>query len=143
VSLVLLLLLLLLLLPTRAAVERLQPKQDLLAGIQTRGFIVTAGGACRRAPDAEFVSRFFGPRMGIPEDPATGSAQCALGPFWASRLGRRAGLRGFQASARGGHMTLSLQSTQGDNEELEAGEERVLVRSTAEVVIDGTIAIPG
>jgi hypothetical protein len=40
-------------------------------------------------------------------------------------------------------MTLSLQSTQGDNEELEAGEERVLVRSTAEVVIDGTIAIPG
>jgi PhzF family phenazine biosynthesis protein len=49
----------------------------------------------------DFVSRFFGPKYGIDEDPVTGSAHCALGPYWADRLGTRE-LTGFQASSRGG-----------------------------------------
>jgi predicted PhzF superfamily epimerase YddE/YHI9 len=49
----------------------------------------------------DFVSRFFAPKFGIDEDPVTGSAHCALGPYWAERLGKTE-LTGFQASARGG-----------------------------------------
>jgi PhzF family phenazine biosynthesis protein len=52
-------------------------------------------------PAYDFVSRCFGPKFGIDEDPVTGSAHCALGPYWAERLGK-AELTGFQASARGG-----------------------------------------
>ena len=52
-------------------------------------------------PAHDFVSRCFGPKFGIDEDPVTGSAHCALGPYWAARLGKR-GLTGYQASARGG-----------------------------------------
>src|SRR2546429_25909 len=49
----------------------------------------------------DFVSRCFGPKFGIDEDPVTGSAHCALGPYWAERLGETE-LIGYQASARGG-----------------------------------------
>jgi PhzF family phenazine biosynthesis protein len=52
-------------------------------------------------PDFDFVSRCFGPKFGIDEDPVTGSAHCALGPYWAGRLGKNE-MTGFQASARGG-----------------------------------------
>jgi predicted PhzF superfamily epimerase YddE/YHI9 len=52
-------------------------------------------------PAYDFVSRCFGPKFGIDEDPVTGSAHCALGPYWADQLGKRA-LTGYQASARGG-----------------------------------------
>jgi predicted PhzF superfamily epimerase YddE/YHI9 len=58
------------------------------------------------APD--FVSRFFCPGVGIPEDPVTGSAHCALAPFWAGRLGRDR-LVGYQASARGGTVRVELR----------------------------------
>ena len=49
----------------------------------------------------DFISRFFAPAVGVPEDPVTGSAHCTLGPFWGARLGRTR-LRGWQASRRGG-----------------------------------------
>jgi predicted PhzF superfamily epimerase YddE/YHI9 len=52
-------------------------------------------------PAYDFVSRCFGPKFGIDEDPVTGSAHCALGPYWAARLGKSE-LTGYQASARGG-----------------------------------------
>jgi predicted PhzF superfamily epimerase YddE/YHI9 len=52
-------------------------------------------------PAFDFVSRCFGPKFGIDEDPVTGSAHCALGPYWAERL-RKNKLTGYQASARGG-----------------------------------------
>jgi PhzF family phenazine biosynthesis protein len=52
-------------------------------------------------PAHDFVSRCFGPKFGIDEDPVTGSAHCALGPYWAKRIGKRE-LTGYQASARGG-----------------------------------------
>jgi PhzF family phenazine biosynthesis protein len=64
----------------------------------SRGVIVTARP---QRTGVDFVSRFFAPSAGIDEDPVTGSAHCALGPYWAARLGK-AELVGFQASARGG-----------------------------------------
>jgi PhzF family phenazine biosynthesis protein len=62
-----------------------------------------------RADDAayDFVSRCFGPKFGIDEDPVTGSAHCALGPFWAERLGKTE-LTGYQASARGGVVRVTV-----------------------------------
>ena len=63
-----------------------------------RGVIVTAPS---RSGQADFVSRFFAPALGVDEDPVTGSAHCVLAPFWSGRLGRTE-LTGFQASARGG-----------------------------------------
>lgn len=80
------------------AVRRLEPDLGVLARLPVRGVIVTAAAA---AGDQDFVSRFFAPAAGVPEDPVTGSAHCALAPFWSERLGRIE-LTGYQASARGG-----------------------------------------
>ena len=83
-----------------AAVRALAPDLRWLERLGSRGVIVTA--ASGSGPGGyDFVSRFFAPGAGIDEDPVTGSAHCALGPFWAGRLGRDE-LTGFQASARGG-----------------------------------------
>ncbi len=83
-----------------AAVRQLEPDLQGLERLGMRGFIVTAPAA-RADAGYDFVSRFFAPRFGIPEDPVTGSAHCCLGPYWSRRLGRDA-LTGYQASARGG-----------------------------------------
>jgi predicted PhzF superfamily epimerase YddE/YHI9 len=56
---------------------------------------------------ADFVSRFFAPAVGVPEDPVTGSAHCCLSPYWTERLGRET-LTGYQASARGGIVRVRL-----------------------------------
>ncbi len=79
-------------------VRALAPDLRRLSTIPARGVIVTS-----RSDDArfDFVSRFFAPRVGIDEDPVTGSAHCALGPYWSRRL-ERSELTGFQASPRGG-----------------------------------------
>ncbi len=79
------------------AVRRYVPDLAVLAGLGTRGVIVTAPGD---RPDIDCVSRFFAPNLGIPEDPATGSAHCALAVWWGERVGREQ-LVGEQASARG------------------------------------------
>lgn len=81
-----------------AAVRALVPDQAALAAVECRGVIVTAPAD---TPGHDFVSRFFAPRAGIPEDPVTGSAHCCLGPFWSERLGTPE-VVGYQASARGG-----------------------------------------
>ena len=65
----------------------------------------------------DFVSRYFAPAKGIPEDPVTGSAHCMLAPYWAGRLGKSA-FRAFQASQRGGEVICRLT---GDRVELEGG----------------------
>jgi PhzF family phenazine biosynthesis protein len=79
-------------------VRRLTPNHAMLATLPVRGVIVTS-----RADSAgyDFVSRFFAPGSGVPEDPVTGSAHCALGPYWQSRLGR-SDFVAYQASPRGG-----------------------------------------
>jgi len=72
--------------------------QVVLAAVGAHALLATAKGD--GAP-YDFLSRFFAPGMGVPEDPVTGSMNCTLTPFWAKRLGKRQ-LRAFQASARGG-----------------------------------------
>jgi predicted PhzF superfamily epimerase YddE/YHI9 len=81
-------------------VQDLEPDFAALGRIPARGIVVTAG-AERTDSGHDFVSRFFAPRVGIDEDPVTGSAHCALAPFWSARLGRD-DLVGWQASPRGG-----------------------------------------
>jgi predicted PhzF superfamily epimerase YddE/YHI9 len=85
-------------LESEEAVRRFAPDLPALAAAAPKGLIVTA--AARLKP-YDVVSRCFFPAEGIPEDPVTGSAHCALGPYWASRLGKT-DLVACQASARGG-----------------------------------------
>jgi PhzF family phenazine biosynthesis protein len=107
----------------RAAVEALAPAMDRLAELDARGVIATA-----RAGEgaADFVSRFFAPGVGVPEDPVTGSAHCALGPFWAARTGRKA-LLGRQVSARGGSVRVEIDGAEADRLTLQ-GQAVTVVR---------------
>ncbi|MEN8655211.1 PhzF family phenazine biosynthesis isomerase [Streptomyces sp. 21So2-11] len=107
------------------AVRALAPDFAALAAHSRRGIIATAA-----ADDAsrgyDFVSRGFFPRVGINEDPVTGSAHTALAPFWSARLGRDE-LTGLQASARSGLVRTSLRG------------ERTLLTGRAVTVIDGEL----
>lgn len=87
--------------------RELQPDFRRLAWLGMAGVIVTAPAA---RSDADFVSRYFAPGVGIDEDPVTGSAHCFLGPFWAERLGKNE-LVGFQASRRGGVVRVDVPGT--------------------------------
>jgi PhzF family phenazine biosynthesis protein len=86
-------------------VRALSPDHSTLRKIPVRGVIVTARST---GGEFDFVSRFFAPGSGIDEDPVTGSAHVALGPYWAGRLGKNE-LVAFQASARGGVVRVKLQ----------------------------------
>jgi PhzF family phenazine biosynthesis protein len=88
-----------------AAVVGLAPKHIGLGELPARGVIVTAPAT---RDDADFVSRFFAPGSGVDEDPVTGSAHCALAPFWGERFGRTE-LTGYQASRRGGFVHTRLE----------------------------------
>jgi PhzF family phenazine biosynthesis protein len=89
-----------------AAVRALAPDFERLAAVPARGIIVTAGADAGAGHD--FVSRFFAPNVGIDEDPVTGSAHCALAPFWAGRLGKSE-MIGYQASPRGGTVRVRVE----------------------------------
>ena len=91
-------------LESEAAVRALAPDLGALARLGGRGVIVTSRAA---TPGLDFVSRFFAPAAGVPEDPVTGSAHCALGPLWGERLGKTS-LVGYQASQRGGVVRVTL-----------------------------------
>jgi PhzF family phenazine biosynthesis protein len=84
--------------------RELVPQHHLLRQLPVRGIIVTAKGS----GDFDFVSRFFAPGSGIDEDPVTGSAHCALAPFWAERLGKTE-MTGYQASPRGGIVKVRVE----------------------------------
>lgn len=85
-----------------AQVRELEPNMELLKEIPYRGVAVTSvPDAPAQASGADFVSRFFAPRLGVPEDPVTGSVHCALGPYWCNRLGRDV-VTGLQVSGRPG-----------------------------------------
>jgi predicted PhzF superfamily epimerase YddE/YHI9 len=75
-----------------------RPDIGAIAAIDGRALIITAPGD---QPGLDFVSRVFAPRVGVPEDPVTGSAHCTLAGFWAGRTGQ-VEMTGYQASARGG-----------------------------------------
>ena len=87
-----------------AAVLAVHPELRAIAGLGVRGVIVTARS---ETPGRDFVSRFFAPAAGVDEDPVTGSAHCALAPYWAGKLGKAA-LVGYQASARGGTVACTV-----------------------------------
>lgn len=85
-------------LDSEAAVAAVQPRMDLIATLPSRGLIVSAPGET-----VDFVSRFFGPQCGVPEDAVTGSAHTLLIPYWAQRLGRSQ-LHARQISQRSGDL---------------------------------------
>ncbi len=89
------------------AVRHVQPDLAQVAAAGGRGLIVTAPGnpsaSFMAGGPCDFVSRWFGPQSGITEDPATGSAHCALAPYWATRLGKTS-LHARQLSARGAEL---------------------------------------
>ena len=86
------------------AVRSLQPNFNALLELPARGVCVTSVATTR---GFDFVSRFFAPRIGIEEDPATGSSHCALAPYWCGRLGKTE-FGALQLSARGGVLQLEL-----------------------------------
>ena len=88
------------------------PDFRALEAVDARGIIVTARAS--QSSDADYVSRFFAPRVGVPEDPVTGSAHCALAPYWSGKLGSDA-LVGAQLSERGGIVRTTMR---GDRVEL-------------------------
>lgn len=85
-----------------AEVAALRPDMILLAALDCLGTIVTAPG-----DGVDFVSRFFAPKVGVPEDPVTGSAHSSLIPFWSARLGKTE-LQARQISRRGGELSCRL-----------------------------------
>lgn len=99
-------------------VRSLQPDFTRLRAIGARGVIVTSKAT---TAGIDFVSRFFAPGAGVDEDPATGSAHCALAPFWARRLGKRKFLA-RQVSARGGDLRVRL-----DGDRVRLGGQAVTV----------------
>jgi PhzF family phenazine biosynthesis protein len=105
-----------------ATLRSLKPKHHLLRELPVRGVIATARGT----GDFDFVSRFFAPGAGIDEDPVTGSAHCALAPYWAGLLGK-AEMTGYQASKRGGVVKVRLQG------------DRVLLLGQAVIVMRGEL----
>jgi PhzF family phenazine biosynthesis protein len=87
-----------------ATIRAITPNQALLSQLDLRGVIITAPGS-----DVDFVSRFFAPKFGIPEDPVTGSAHCELAPYWAKKLDKRI-LSAKQLSKRGGHIVCEVKT---------------------------------
>lgn len=102
-------------------VRRIDPDFAILAEVRARGVIVTAPGM-----DKDFVYRFFGPQAGINEDPATGSAQTTLMPYWSKKLNRTE-LVSLQLSKRTGHFHSVLQN------------DRVLITGHAQLYLEGKI----
>jgi predicted PhzF superfamily epimerase YddE/YHI9 len=87
-----------------AVLRALSPDIARVARLDRDGLIVTTAGDA----NYDFISRYFAPKKGIPEDPVTGSAHCMLTPYWADKLGKSE-LRAFQASPRGGEMICRLR----------------------------------
>lgn len=109
--------------PTQNDVLELKPDFDALSELDALGVIATAPGE-----DCDFVSRFFAPAAGIPEDPVTGSAHCTLTPYWSERL-KKPNLTARQVSRRGGELTC------------EQVGNRVLISGNAVIYLRGEIQL--
>jgi PhzF family phenazine biosynthesis protein len=105
---------------TEEEVLSLQPDMFTLSKLNQGTFIVTAKGK-----NCDFVSRFFAPKLGVPEDPVTGSAHCSLIPYWAEKLGKKT-FTARQVSARGGELFCKLN---GDRVEM-AGHAVLYLKGT-------------
>jgi len=109
-------------LESEEAVRALKPDLALLRKLPIRGLIVTA----RARKGCDFVSRFFAPRVGVDEDPVTGSAHCVLAPYWGAKL-KKTELLGWQVSQRGGVVRMSLK------------DQRVLLGGQAVTIVRGEL----
>ncbi|SCK52366.1 phenazine biosynthesis protein PhzF family [Streptomyces sp. WMMB 714] len=109
-------------LPDEAAVRAVTPDPTALLRLPHRAVIVTALAADPAGSGYDYVSRVFGPAVGIPEDPVTGSAHTALAPLWSGRLGSDV-LTGLQCSARTGRVRTALR---GERTELTGSAVTVL-----------------
>lgn len=109
---------------TEKEILALEPDFRRLARTEPEAVIVSAPGS-----DCDFVSRMFAPRVGIDEDPVTGSAHCVLAPFWSERLNRNP-LTARQLSKRGGEL---LCEVKGD---------RVRISGSAALYMHGTVVVP-
>lgn len=114
------------LLEDERTVRAVEPDLDAVEALDGRGVIVTAGS--EDGSHVDFVSRFFAPAAGVPEDPVTGSAHCALGPYWADELGEDT-VVGRQVSTRGGTVRVSVEA---DGVELSGHARTVLEASLAD-----------
>jgi len=83
---------------SEATIKAISPAMDKMAALDCLGVIISAPGS-----SSDFVSRFFAPKVGIPEDPVTGSAHCTLIPYWADKTGKKK-LHALQLSERGGEL---------------------------------------
>lgn len=108
---------------TEAEVRALAPDMAALSRLDLEGVIATAPAD---DADIDFVSRYFAPAAGIPEDPVTGSSHCTLTPYWAGELGKDV-LRARQVSARGGEVGCRLEG------------DRVTVSGRAVLVLEGSL----
>jgi predicted PhzF superfamily epimerase YddE/YHI9 len=106
-----------------SAVRKLMPDFGVIAATSEEGFIVTAAGS----NEFDIVSRYFGPNLGIPEDPVTGFAHCALVDYWNQKTGKTK-FKAYQASTRGGTLYLEIQG------------DRVLIQGKAVKVLVGTMS---
>jgi len=106
-------------------VRALEPDFASLERVDARGVMVTSRATTR---GYDFVSRFFAPRVGVREDPATGSAHCALAPFWSERLNKTE-MTAYQASPRGGVVRVRLNGP------------RVVLGGQAVTVLRGQLAV--
>jgi PhzF family phenazine biosynthesis protein len=109
-------------------VRRFMPDLAAIARLGPVGLVVT--GQENDGDQADFVSRYFAPGAGIPEDPVTGSIHATLVPYWAEKLGRSR-MIAFQASARGGWLDCELS------------EDRVYLVGNAVTFMESTIFLPG
>jgi len=105
-------------------IQEIEPDLAALSTIDAIGVIVTAPG-----DESDFVSRFFAPAAGVPEDPVTGSAHCNLIPYWAEKLGKNK-LHAYQISARRGELWCELKG------------DRVLMSGNAVTYLKGEIYPP-
>jgi predicted PhzF superfamily epimerase YddE/YHI9 len=110
---------------TEAEIRALHPVSGLVAALDAFAVIVSAPGS-----EVDFVSRFFAPGAGVPEDPVTGSAHCTLVPYWATRLGKHK-LTARQLSSRVGDLECELRG------------ERVTIAGKAVEYLRGEIDVPG
>lgn len=108
---------------TEEEVRNLSPYMRLLKELDRLGVIVTA-----RGKNEDFISRFFAPAVGIPEDPVTGSAHCTLIPYWSKKLGKKK-LHARQVSLRGGEIFCEYKN------------DRVIISGKAALYLEGTIKI--
>jgi predicted PhzF superfamily epimerase YddE/YHI9 len=108
-------------------VENLKPQFHKMLDFHGRGSIFATALASEHS-EHDVISRVFCPKMGIPEDSATGSAHCTIGQYWATKLGKNE-LKAFQASERGGKMLVRVDKDVG----------RVYLQAQAVVVMAGAL----